>query len=248
MTATDRVAVVTGGAQGIGFAIAHRLARSGQFEVVVVVDREGSPGDTSAAIQTDTCQAVFVRGDVSQEADVREAVSEAERYGRPTAVVNNAAVFPRRASLDMPFEEWLAVLRVNLGGTFLVSREFARGMLERGGGVIVNIASGRAFGGAVLGSHYASSKGGLISLTRSLALEWAPVIRVNAVVPGVTDTAQPRQTGISDEELYARGANIPLGRIGQPDDVAKVVEVLTGPAGEFVTGQAWCVNGGAIMR
>lgn len=142
----------------------------------------------------------------------------------------------------------MRVVTVNMGGTFLVSRAFARGMLKGGGGAIVNIASGRAFGGAVRGSHYSASKGGVISLTRSLAMEWAPTIRVNAVVPGLTDTDQPRQAGIGDEELYARGRNIPLGRIGQPDDTAKVVDMLLGEGAGFVTGQAWCVNGGALMR
>lgn len=242
------MAVVTGGGQGIGLATAHRLARSGRYGTVVVIDLGGSAGEICARVGSGDCQAVFVEADVSEEREVASAVEATRRHGRVRAVVNSAAVFPRGSSLEMPFGEWLQVLHINLGGTFLVSREFAREMLNNGGGAIVNLASGRAFAGAVMGSHYAASKGGVVSLTRSLALEWAPRIRVNAVVPGVTDTAQPRQAGVSDEELYARGQKIPMGRIGQPEDVAKLVDMLLSDDCEYVTGQAWCVNGGSIMR
>lgn len=242
------IALVTGGGQGIGLAIARRLARSGRYSQVAVIERRDQEATVRSEVATTDCEAIFIRGDVGVEADVKGAEGVLRDRGQVRAVVNNAAIFPRSKSLDMDFERWMEVIRINLGGAFLVSKTFAPGMLESGGGAIINIASGRAFGGAVLGSHYAASKGGIISLTRSLAVEWAPAIRVNAVVPGITDTAQPREAGISDEELYARGNAIPLGRIGQPEDTAGVVDVLLGDACQFVTGQAWCVNGGAVMR
>lgn len=241
-------AVVTGGGQGIGLAIARRLAHCGRYSLVAVIDRTDRESALRAEVGSVDCELLYVRGDVSVEEDVVAAAELIEARGPVGAVINNAAIFPRYSSMDVPFDEWMEVVRVNLGGAFVVSRTFARRMLEGGGGAIVNIASGRAFGGAVRGSHYSASKGGIVSLTRSLAMEWAPTIRVNAVVPGVTDTDQPRQAGITDEELYARGRNIPLGRIGQPDDTAQVVDMLLSEGAEFVTGQAWCVNGGAIMR
>jgi NAD(P)-dependent dehydrogenase (short-subunit alcohol dehydrogenase family) len=120
-------------------------------------------------------------------------------------------------------------------------------MKDAGGGAIVNMASGRALAGAANGAHYSASKGGIIALTKSLALDWAPYnIRVNCVIPGVTDTAQPRGE-MSDAELYAMGSRIPLGRIGQPEDTAAVVAFLLGKDSGYMTGQSVAVNGGAIM-
>src|SRR5262249_54102680 len=136
---------------------------------------------------------------------------------------------------------------VNLTGTFLCARAVARAMKEAGKGAIVNMASGRALAGAAKGAHYSASKGGIIALTKSLALDWAPYgIRVNCVIPGVTDTAQPRGE-LSDDELYALGSHIPLGRIAQPQDIAAAVAFLLGEDSAYMTGQSIAVNGGAIM-
>ena len=147
----------------------------------------------------------------------------------------------------MKVSEWEQVLRVNLTGTFLCARAVARGMKEAGQGVIVNMASGRALAGAANGAHYSASKGAIIALTKSLALDWAPYgIRVNCVIPGITDTAQPRGE-MTDDELYAVGSRIPLGRIGQPQDIAAVVAFLLGDDSAYMTGQSVAVNGGAIM-
>jgi NAD(P)-dependent dehydrogenase (short-subunit alcohol dehydrogenase family) len=119
-------------------------------------------------------------------------------------------------------------------------------MKEAGGGVIVNMASGRALHGAANGAHYSASKGGIIALTKSLALDFARYgIRVNCVIPGITDTAQPRGE-MDDEQLYASGSRIPLGRIGYPDDIAAVVAFLLGGDSAYMTGQSVAVNGGAI--
>ena len=118
---------------------------------------------------------------------------------------------------------------------------------QGGGGAIVTMASGRALAGAANGAHYSATKGGIISLTKSLALDWAAYgIRVNCVIPGISDTAQPRAE-MSDDQLYAAGARIPLGRIGQPEDIAGVVAFLLGSDAAYMTGQSVAVNGGAIM-
>jgi NAD(P)-dependent dehydrogenase (short-subunit alcohol dehydrogenase family) len=129
----------------------------------------------------------------------------------------------------------------------VTARAVAKLMIEGGGGAIVNTASGRALQGAANGAHYSASKGGIIALTKSLALDWAPHgIRVNCVIPGLSDTAQPR-VEMRDNELYAAGARIPLGRIGKPEDTANMVAFLLSDDAAYMTGQSVAVNGGAIM-
>jgi NAD(P)-dependent dehydrogenase (short-subunit alcohol dehydrogenase family) len=120
-------------------------------------------------------------------------------------------------------------------------------MKEAGGGAIVNTSSGRALAGSANGAHYSATKGGIIALTKSLAIDWASYgIRVNCVIPGITDTAQPRLV-MGDNELYAAGLQIPLGRIGQPQDIAAAVAFLLSDDASYMTGQSVAVNGGAIM-
>lgn len=242
-----KVIVVTGGGQGIGLAICNKLA-SDKSSAIAIIEKTNLGHKVAAQLQKRGIAAISVQADVSKEKEVKSAQEEISNFGVVKSVVNNAGIFPRQSALEIDYQRWLECIEVNLGGTFLVSRAFAPQMLESGEGTIVNITSGRAVGGAPLGSHYASSKGGIISLTRSLALEWAPLIRVNAVMPGVTDTAQPREAGISDEELYNRGSKIPLGRIGDPADIANMVSFLISPEAKYITGQTFAVNGGAIMR
>jgi 3-oxoacyl-[acyl-carrier protein] reductase len=163
-------------------------------------------------------------------------------------LVNNSEIYPRSLALDMSYDLWKHVLGVNLGGTFLCRCAVAPAMLKHGEGVIINIVSGLALQDVRKGIHYAESKTGTISLTKSLPVEWAPHIRVNTVIPGVTETAQPRQSGVTDTELYARGAKIPLKRIGPPQDTAWAVEYLVSPRATYITGQSLCVIGGSIMQ
>jgi NAD(P)-dependent dehydrogenase (short-subunit alcohol dehydrogenase family) len=184
-------------------------------------------------------------GDPDQIGAAAEAAIRA--FGTIFGLVNNAGIFPRSTILDATPELWRSVLGVNLLGTVFCSQALGREMVARKRGVIVNIASGRALQGTPRGAHYAASKAGIVSFTKSTALEFAPYgVRANAIIPGVTETAQP----LSDtklEELHARGARIPLGRIGQPEDIAGVVAFLFSDAAAYMTGQAVVVNGGAIM-
>lgn len=205
------VAVVTGASKRIGRGIALYLADAG-YDVAVLDPLASDIADVIAARGVGSCH---LQVDVSSEADVVAAAEVVEqRLGCPQVLVNNAGIYPRGAALDMPYDEWLRTIHVNLGGPFLCARTFARGMFAVGGGRIINIASDRAFQGAVNGSNYAASKGGVVSLTRSLANEWAPVIRVDAIVPGLTDTDQPRGAGLTSEQVRARGKDVPMGRTG----------------------------------
>ncbi len=238
--------IVTGAAQGLGRAIAHRLANA---DACIAVWDQKMDGAVETA---DLCRAAGAEAkawcvDVGVETEITQAMDAVvKEWGVPYALINNAGIFPRVAAVDIDLALWNRVLGVNLTGTFLCARTAARHMLAAGEGIIVNTSSGRAIQGAVNGTHYASSKAGIIGLTKSLATEWAPTIRVNCVVPGISDTAQPREDK-SDEELYAAGARIPLGRIGRPEDTANLVAFLVSDDASYMTGQSIAVNGGAVM-
>jgi NAD(P)-dependent dehydrogenase (short-subunit alcohol dehydrogenase family) len=239
--------IVTGAAQGIGRAVALKLAAPGAHVAVWDVLSEGVK-DTAAQCCARGATARAWTVDVSDAGQIASAVADFVReWGPPDGLVNNAGIFPRARALDMQLAEWERVLRVNLTGTFVCAQAVAAHMKAVGRGVIVNTASGRALGGAANGAHYASTKGGIIALTKSLALDWAEYgIRVNCVIPGITDTAQPR-VEMGDNALYAAGARIPLKRIGQPQDIAGVVAFLMSDDAAYMTGQSVAVNGGAIM-
>jgi NAD(P)-dependent dehydrogenase (short-subunit alcohol dehydrogenase family) len=239
--------IVTGAAQGIGRAVALHVASPGVHLAVWDVKRDGVE-ETAKLCQEKGAAARAWTVDVGDADAIEAAVAAFERaWGKPDGLVNNAGIFPRARALDMKLAEWEEVLRVNLTGTFLTARAVAARMKDLGRGAIVNTASGRALAGAANGAHYAASKGGIIALTKSLALDWAAYgIRVNCVIPGLTDTAQPR-VEMGDNELYAAGARIPMGRIGRPQDIAAVVAFLLSDDAGYMTGQSVAANGGAIM-
>jgi NAD(P)-dependent dehydrogenase (short-subunit alcohol dehydrogenase family) len=246
MASPSRI-IVTGAAQGIGRAIALRVATA-DVRVGVWDVQHASVEETAKLCRQQGATARAWKVDVGDAEQVEAATADFEReFGAPDALVNNAGIFPRAAALDMELSEWERVLRTNLTGTFVCARAAGRRMKDASRGVIVNLASGRGLAGAASGAHYAASKAGIIALTKSLALDWARYgIRVNCVIPGITDTAQPRAE-MGDNELYAMGARIPLGRIAEPQDIAAVVAFLLGEDSAYMTGQSIAVNGGAIM-
>lgn len=239
--------IVTGAAQGIGRAVALRLAAPGVHIALWDILKDAVE-ETEKLCKDQGAVARAYTVDVGDADQIETAVAAFEsEWGKPDGLVNNAGIFPRARALDMKLEEWERVLRINLTGTFVTARAVAARMKDAGKGAIVNTASGRALAGAANGAHYSATKGGILALTKSLALDWAGYgIRVNCVIPGLSDTAQPR-VEMGDNELYAAGAKIPLGRIGQPQDIAAVVAFLLSDDAGYMTGQSVAVNGGAIM-
>jgi len=185
---------------------------------------------------------------VSRFEDVDRLASIVKDAAMPLyAIVNNAGIFPRSSFPETTLDEWNRVIATNLTGPFIVSRTLVPFLIESRNGVIVNIASGLAFRGDPRGVHYSASKHGIRGLTKSLALALGPHgIRVNAVTPGMTETAQAMQVS-TREEIHERGRQLPLGRAGQPQDVAGVVAFLLGADAAYITGQTLLVNGGADM-
>lgn len=243
-----RVAFVTGAGQGIGEAVATRLAEEGAAIAAVDVN-EATARETAARLAERGFKAWATALDVSDEAAVTRAFHDAEgQLGAVDIVANVAGIYGRHAPVrEQDLENWRRVLAVNLNGTFLCSRAPLRGMMERGWGRIVNITSGQALRPRANVGPYAASKAAVIGFSKALALEVARAgVTVNCVMPGVSDTAMPRQYG-SEERLQERAAQNPMGRIGQPRDIAGAVAFLAGEDAAYITGQTLAVNGGLIQ-
>lgn len=234
-------ALVTGAGRGIGAAIARRLANDG-FAVAVndvteemaqaVVDEITAAGGTARAVVVD----------VATPEGAAEAVRQAEGLAPLAVLVNNAGIVRDNMLPDMTEDSWDAVQRVNLKAPFLLTQAASKGMVERGHGRVVNIAS-RAWLGSIGQANYASSKGGLVSLTRATALELAPKgVTVNCVAPGLINTPliQSLDQAVQDRLLKAQ----PTRTMGDPDDVANAVSFFASPHNSFVTGQLLYVCGG----
>ena len=246
---TGKVALVTGAQQGIGRAIAIAFAHAGADIAINFLDALDQAEEVAAAVRAAGCRALLLPGDVSA-ADTPTSLIDATvtAFGKIDILVNNAGVFPRVPFLDMTGKDWDFVHSINLRASFFCAQAAARAMVRSTvHGVIINMASSSIFGASPNGVHYAASKGGVVSMTRAMATELAPHrIRVNAIAPGLTDTAQPRY-GFSEQELAARGAAMPLGRIGRPEEIADVAVFLASDKSSFMTGQTVHANGGIFM-
>jgi len=240
MDYADKVVFVTGAAQGMGKAICLRFAALGAK--VVAVDIKAEAAAQTVADLGDGGYAVACN--VADAEAVRMAFADAEmRFGRVDVVVNAAGIGAVDSFPDIPDDNWNRVVGVNLTGTFLCCREGVRLMKKHGvKGAIINISST----GAVTGEgpvHYIATKAGVMGLTRSIAREVAASgIRVNTIVPGATNTAM--LAGIPDEWMQAMIKTIPLGRVGEPDDIARVATFLASEDAAYITGQNLAVNGG----
>ena len=243
----NKIAIVTGAAQGLGRAIALTFAEAGAAVVIADVDTTKAE-DVLEAVKASGAEGIVIKSDVSSAGDVDRLVqSTVKKYGRIDILINNAGICPRTEFEDIDEQEWDRVMAVNLKSVFLLSQAVFPCMKSQSYGKIVNIASGAGkIGGVQVGAHYSASKAAIICLTKTLALKGASHgINVNAVCPGVIATEM--STAISEEQLARYREMIPLGRMGDAQDVANTVLFLVSEAAGYITGEISDVNGGFIM-
>jgi glucose 1-dehydrogenase len=250
MRLQDKVAIVTGAGSGNGRGIALRLAEEGARVVVADVNEAGA-AETVALIVAAGGQARVVRADVSRREQVEGLVNAAlDGFGQIDILVNNAGVESMRPFLEQPEAEWDRIMGVNLKGPFFCSQLAAREMAQAGrGGKIINIGSICSAVALAGEAHYIASKGGVLMLTKAMAIDLAPYnINVNAVGPGVIETAMTANSLSTPERVEMFYNHIPLKRIGQPRDVANAVLFLASTEADYITGTILYVDGGWLTQ
>jgi 2-hydroxycyclohexanecarboxyl-CoA dehydrogenase len=239
--------LVTGAGGGFGRALCRRFGRLGAKVAAWEVDAENG-AETVRQVEAEGGEATLFRVDLASPAAIETAVQATiSTYGVPYCVINNAGIYPSGEVVELAPEVWEKTLAVNLTAPFLILHALGVRMLAQKRGVVINIASGRALEGSPKRVAYACSKAAIVSLTKTLAIEWAPHIRVNSIIPGVSMTSMPLQS-MSREALLERSKTAsPMGRIGYPEDIAGLAAFLASADAAYMTGQGLAMNGGRIM-
>ncbi|HTR83020.1 MAG TPA: SDR family oxidoreductase [Reyranella sp.] len=251
MNLKGKVALVTGAQQGIGAAIAVALGEAGADVAINWLDDRSGAEAVAAKVRAAGRKAHLVKASVAHIAEIEAMTAETvAKLGPPDILVNNAGVYPRVPLLEMKESDWDYVLDINLKAGCFGCIAAAKALIaaKKSGGSFINLASA-AIRGAVRGVHYSASKGGIVSMTRALALELAPYnIRVNAIAPSLTDTAQPRYGNTTEELIEMAKASMPLGgKMLTPEQIARTAVFLASDDSEVTTGQVLHVNGGSYM-
>ena len=247
---TGKVAIVTGARQGIGRGIALKLAEAGAEVVVSDISLEDCQ-KVVGEIETLGRKGLAVKCDVTQKSEIEEMLAQTvKEFGKVDILVNNAGIYAPKPFLELTEEEWDRTIDIDLKGQFLCAQAAAKEMVKNKWGRIINIASiasGQVGAGVLASAHYCAAKGGVTGMTEALALELAPMgIRVNAVGPGAIDT--PMTKGAFADEQVKKGflARVPVGRIGQPEDIAGMVVYLASDEADYVNGATIFIDGGYL--
>jgi NAD(P)-dependent dehydrogenase (short-subunit alcohol dehydrogenase family) len=244
MRLKEKVALVTGAGSGIGRATALRFGAEGA-QVVCADAAAEAAAETARAIMALGGEAISAAADVTDEAACARIVEQTlARFGRLTTVVNSAGVRPERRDPTPALSEWERVVGINLTGTYLASRAALPALVASGAASITNLASIFGLVGGATSSSYAASKGAIVNLTRQMALEWAPRVRVNCVCPGVIETPMTAELRADPPWADAVLRRYPLGRFGQAEEIAAAILYLASDEAAFVTGVALPVDGG----
>ena len=247
----DKVAMITGGASGIGRAAALLFSREGATVALVDIDEPKGQAVVQSIVKGGR-KAVFLHCDVTSASDCLSAVGKAiEELGKIDILFNNAGIIRRASVVDTTEEEWDKVMATNVKSVFLFSKYVVPIMAKAGGGVIINTASGWGLVGGYKAASYCASKGAVVLLTKAMALDHGPQnIRVNCICPGDTETPmlhrEARQLGIPREKFLAEAKQRPLQRIGKPEEIANAALFLASDASSYVTGTALVVDGGGL--
>lgn len=248
---TGRVAVITGGASGIGRASALLFAQAGATVAVVDLDQQAGEKVVEAIVR-DGGKAIFEHADVTRADECERAVQATVReLGGIHVLFNNAGIIRRASVVELSEEDWDRVMAVNVKSMFLMSRLVVPIMVNGGGGAIINMASGWGLAGGPRAAAYCASKGAVVLLTKAMAVDHGPQhIRVNCICPGDTDTnmlrQEAQQLGEREERFLAESSSRPLGRVGRPEEIAQAALYLASEAASFVTGTALVVDGGGL--
>ncbi|WKY42916.1 SDR family NAD(P)-dependent oxidoreductase [Eubacteriaceae bacterium ES2] len=240
----NKVIIITGSSRGIGFSIAKYLADEGAN--IVIIGRNIKTAQAAAdALPTDS---IAVQCDISSEDAVKNMVSMVlDKYGKIDVLINNAGVFPVKTFSAMTYDDWKAVIDIDLNGTFLATHEVYRVMEKQKSGKIINVASIAGRVGGLGFTHYSAAKGGVIAFTKALAREAARLnIQVNAIAPGVIETDMAK-SNFPQYALTEHIKNTPAGRLGQEEDLFGVISFLSSASSDFIIGQTIAVDGGYTM-